>query len=81
MTFNITTSKVIYSDPDVIKRLTKLGFTFEGLTSDPSRYVVSSSSRTVEFRTLEDLLEFVKEWGKCVIFPNGTIEIYDCYRE
>ena len=35
----------------------------------------------VEFLFLDNLMEFIQKYDRCIIFSNNVIEIYDDYRE
>lgn len=73
MKFNLSTSGWSYSEQDEISRLEKLGFTF-----GPRKYIAGEP--TIEINTLDELMEFVKEYGQ-IVLDIDTIEIYDDYRE
>ena len=84
MIFKLRTSESFYPQ-DVIRDYESLGFRFT--LTDPiwredntTYYKDSKFEPVVEINTLEDLMEFQKEWGMLVI-TEDTIEIYDGYRE
>jgi hypothetical protein len=86
MKFNLTTAGNFYSDPEQIRKLEALGFGFvlevedkTSLFSEGDKYL-SSGETEIEINTLEELINFSKEWGKLVV-SEGELEIYDDYRE
>ena len=93
MKFNLSTSNYLYNDKDK-KRLEKLGFVFDKELKAPhieegkkwymDDYDVEQHI-IIEINTLEELLEFQKNYGQLIIGGNGEdgfwLEIYDGYRE
>ena len=84
MIFNLRTAESFYSK-NLIKEYESLGFEFTVTKNvwigDNNKYYKDSDVEpTIEFNTLEELMEFQKEWGMLVI-TEDTIEIYDGYRE
>ena len=71
MKFTVTTSKDRYSTRP--PSLLKLGFNFNA-----QGFVINQGK--VEINTLEELLEFEKEFGAIIIFGD-SIEIYNSCRE
>lgn len=78
MNFKLTTSRYFYIDPDQIKDLEKLGFVF-ALIYPQNNYRISEAS-SIEIKSLDELMVFVKEYGDLVVSENA-IEIYNDYRE
>lgn len=89
--FGLTTSTGFY-DEEQAKELEKLGFCFVDSKSsnyDYPTHKVVINYPTVEFETLEQLVEFSKEWGKIILhwYEDGDgnivpeLEIYDGHRE
>ncbi len=93
MKFNLSTSHFLYNDKNK-KRLEKLGFIFK---KKPKAHHNDNSKKwymdnynmdghiVIEINTLEELLEFQKEYKRLVIRENDEkelcLEIYDGYRE
>ena len=93
MKFNLSTSGYLYNDKEK-KRLKKLGFAFD---SEPKAHHIYDDKKwymdifgtgghiIIEINTLEELLEFQKNYGQLIIGgpdENGVwLEIYDGYRE
>ncbi len=93
MKFNLSTSNWLYNDKDK-EQLKKLGFAFEG---NPKEHHIDNGKKwyidnygagrhiIIEIYTLEELLEFQKNYGQLVIgrcSKEGLwLEIYDGYRE
>lgn len=77
MEFTVTTSGYFYPNKEIRTELEKIGFTFK-----QSHYgvVTIEGNPTVEIKDLNELIQFVDEWGR-IIVGDGTIEIYDDYRE
>ena len=84
MKFNLSTSESAYNDKDK-KQLEKLGFVFKKQSSytDETGYI--DGYIIIEINTLEELLEFQKNYGRLVISGSSEdglwLEIYDGYRE
>ena len=79
MKFNLTTSGWRYTDEDKVRELAKYGLTFEPV-KPPRRGWLHDKDGEVEISTLEELMQFVSEWGQIVLSAD-TVEIYDAYRE
>lgn len=75
MRFKLSTT-TSFPDKKYAKKLMKLGFKIE---ANPL-YISGNQELFIEINTLEELMDFVKKWGKCVIYDD-EIEIYDSYRE
>lgn len=77
MKFELSTSKYFYPDKNERIELSKLGFTFR-----PSKYkeYVIEGTPEIEINSLEELIEFSKEFGELII-EDESIEIYNDYRE
>jgi len=79
MKFKLTTTKKFYLDKD-LPEYEKLGFTFGKTHFSGSMSKISDDNATIEFNTLEELMEFVEKWKELVI-SKEKIEIYNGYRE
>jgi hypothetical protein len=82
MKFPITQNKYWYSNESK-EKLEKLGFTFEQTTErykNFGEWQVTDCKPTIEISTIEELIEFTKEYGE-IVFNGKTIEIYNDYRE
>lgn len=77
MKFNLTMSKAFFNEND-IEDYKKIGFKFEKDGLD--YYCIRNLNLTIEINTLEELINFVKTYGKIVFCEDG-IEIYNDYRE
>ena len=81
MRFTLSTSGDYYYDSDAKKNLEKIGFKFKPTTFLKYEYVIDYNvDPIIEFKTLEELVEFSKEWGEIILIGN-KIEIYNDYRE
>lgn len=79
MKFRLETARDYYSnDIHNVKRLTELGFTFD--KSEEVGELIIKGSPMVCIETLEELIDFAKEWGE-IIVSEGTIIIYDGFVE
>ena len=79
MIFEVSTSGRFYNDNAHKKRLEKIGFKFvESDIVRPFRKVTETV--TVEIINLDQLISFSKKFGELIV-SNGSIEIYDNYRE
>lgn len=78
MIFKIKTSGSFYDNEENRKKLETLGFTFR-LSETVKRWMIEGEGRK-EINTIEELIEFEKEWGT-IIFSDGLIELYDDWRE
>ena len=87
MRFNLDTCGLYYNEEEKNK-LEKLGFEFD----EPERAGASSRKLRgqklyIDFSSLDELINFIKEYGRIVIQPpegdewGWNIEIYDDYRE
>lgn len=91
MQFQLKTSSHFYS-ANQISKYVKLGFTFKevdkafiAVDSEDFDYIIDGSP-IIEFTSLEQLMEFSREWGsKLIVSTNGNgqqvLEIYNGYRE
>ena len=77
MKFELSTSKYFYPDKNERIELSKLGFTFR--PSEYKKYVIEGTPE-IEINSLEELIEFSKEFGELII-EDKSIEIYNGYRE
>ncbi len=77
MEFTITTSGYFYPNKERRIELKKLGFTFK--PSDYKSFIIEGEPK-VEIKDLNELIQFADKWGE-IIVGDGTIEIYDDYRE
>jgi pectin methylesterase-like acyl-CoA thioesterase len=83
MTFRLTTAGCFYS-AEQAEKLSRLGFKLQQ-TCEPTAYrfgdwYMPNGQATIEINTLDELMEFVKEWGD-IVLSEGNIQIYDDYRE
>lgn len=83
MRFKLDSSSGFYpkDSPDVT-RLKALGFAFDEDESPilPDHIYRLPGDYTVDIASLEELMAFVREHGRIVLFED-TIEIYDGFRE
>lgn len=92
MKYQLETVKYFYRDKEEMEKLEKLGFTFEktkyftysidmedSTASREGDYCICGEP-TIELSSLEELAEFIKEYGQ-IVMDKGTIEIYDYWRE
>ena len=83
MEFGITTTSWDYSKEDA-EKLKTLGFEFKTESHTNlkgyERYFKKGKEVFKEFSSIEDLMDFVKQYKQVVIYDNTT-EIYDDYRE
>ena len=82
MKVDISTAGYFYND-DGKKELEKLGFTFDPSTSFPNLRWTIKGEVTKDMNESE-ILEFVEEWGECVISVEEDgirLTIYDSYLE
>jgi hypothetical protein len=77
MEFTITTSGHFYPNKERRTELEKIGFTFR--PSDYKEFIIVGRP-TIEIKNLNGLIQFSDKWGE-IIISDGTIEIYDDYRE
>ena len=78
MRFKLTTSGFIYNK-DKAQKLKLLGFSFE-YYNENMMYMIKKDDVDVDIYTLEELIAFSTKWGE-IIISDGSIEIYDEYRE
>jgi len=78
MKFTITTSGYFYPNKERRTELEQLGFTFK--PSDDYKNFIILGKPTIEIKDLNELIQFADKWGE-IIVGEGTIEIYDYYRE
>lgn len=84
MKFKLRRTGYFVKDKEHCDKLEKLGFRFNPLAdkyhkyanADPKSYKVPD----IEINTIEELVEFTREYGK-IVFDGTEIEIYDDYRE
>lgn len=80
MKFKVTTAGSFYSEQQA-EKLRKLGFEFGINDYDMQRRPFKTGGDVeVEFKTLDELIDFSNEWGELIV-SDGHIEIYDDYRE
>lgn len=80
MKFKLTTSGHFYTAEEA-EPLEKLGFVFK--KTDDGRHASKAYNCPeveIEINTLDELIQFIKEW-RCIAMYDGSIEIYDDYRE
>jgi len=77
MKFTLSTSGLFYPQDDRRKELEKIGFKFE-----PSVFKGFSikGSPIIEINSLEELIKLSDQFGDLIV-SDGSIEIYDDYRE
>lgn len=85
MKFKLSTSANLYlkePNKEEIEKLKSFGFKFHDYRSisGADTLVIECDEAQIEIDTLEELIEFSREWGKLVIDEN-SIEIYNSYRE
>ena len=78
MKFSIKTTDHFYEYQEDRDKLSKLGFTFK--ESEYRRFRIDEADVFHEINTLEELINFIKEYGEIVMTEN-SIEIYNDYRE
>lgn len=84
MKFVLTTSANLYDNSRQRKKYAEVGFVFN--LSEEKHFIRgridSDIKPEIEIDTLEELLNFVEEFGDIIIKENGKeIEIYDSYHE
>jgi carbamate kinase len=82
MKIRIDTTGTFYKE-DEKEKLERLGFEFNR-SSRLGWRKIPTINPIIEISTIDELLEFVKEWGHIILDREGnnlTIEIYDYYRE
>jgi len=92
MKFKLSTTHFAYSKEEA-EKLEKIGFKFEAFESrEENKYYQHLLHRMdhnpeIEFKTFEELMEFVKTYGRIIITTDydsdegKNIELYDSYRE
>lgn len=85
MKFKLNMTKYFF-DKDELPQYVEIGFVFkEDLVVGQGVYIVDDDvESSVEFSDFNELKQFLKEWGKCVVETNDdnmSIEIYNDYRE
>ena len=86
MKFKLTTSSRLYSPGRRLTQRIQLGFKFKDSSSEyymdgaPCKQILSDSETFIEIDTLEELIEFCKEYDE-IVFDGERIELYDGYRE
>ena len=86
MRFRITMSRTVYAYDEQlaeVRKLKKLGFTFEEVIEDRAYYFEPEDNEVYEdFATLEELMDFINDFGgEAVIRDKNILEIYNGYRE
>lgn len=87
MKFNLLTVKDYYTDPDEISRLKSIGFKFKVIRkekrlmnnrlNDVTEYEITNEP-IVEFKSVFDIVLFVKKHGDIIINKRGDfIELYN----
>lgn len=77
MKFRLSTTGNFYPQADRRKELEEIGFTFK--PSDYKSFIIKGSPE-IEINSLDGLIQFTDKFGK-IIVDNGSIEIYNDYRE
>jgi hypothetical protein len=77
MTFTLSTANIFYDEPDEMKRLEELGFTFQKTVQHD---FIIFGHPSIEIDTLEELMRFIKKYDDIVLTPDKII-IYDGYLE
>lgn len=85
MKFKLSTSANLYlkeSNKEEIEKLKSFGFKFHDYRSisGSDTEVIECDEAQIEINTLEELIEFSREWGT-IIVDQDSIEIYNDYRE
>ena len=80
MTFRVETAGWVYNDQAKREKLEKLGFKFEPCGGYPFTKSLDTPTITIEISTLEDLMEFINEYGT-IVLTRENITIYDDYLE
>jgi len=78
MKFTLLTTGYFYPNEEDRLKLQEIGFEFEH--SDYSKFKKSNKQPEIEINSLEELISFSNKFGE-VIINDGSIEIYDDYRE
>lgn len=78
MEFELSTSGYFYPQKERREKLEKLGFTFK--PSDYKGFTIEGKP-TITINSLEELMEFINSMNDEIIVGDGSIEIYDDYRE
>jgi len=80
-TFKLSVAGVFYEDADKVK-LETLGFTnftrTEKVCGIKNWYYRHQDNISITFATLQELMEFVKEWGDIVVREDSIIIYNDC---
>ena len=82
MKFKLKTSAYSYSREDA-RELEPLGFTFKeriDFMTGMKKLVQEKYESEIEINSLEELVNFSKQWGELVL-NQDSIEIYNDYRE
>lgn len=80
MKFKLSTTELFYPYKEDREKLEKIGFTFEPYNA-PHYFCITTKNPTIDINTTDELVEFVKEYGKIIVDTDGWIEIYNDYRE
>jgi hypothetical protein len=80
MQFKLKTAGNFYPDVSSRAKLEKLGFKFE--PSDYKEYMKADldDEPTIEITTLDELMDFIKEYGS-IVLDEDCLTIYDDYLE
>jgi hypothetical protein len=78
MKFTLSTTGYFYPNEEDRLKLQEIGFEFEH--SDYLKFRKSNKQPEIEINSLEELISFSNKFGG-VIINDGSIEIYDDYRE
>ncbi len=85
MKFDVSTSGYSYSDEEQVKLYKSMGFEFgepQERGALPYKYWrIETDSVEMEINTLAELIELQSKVGCELIIGDGSIEIYDDYRE
>jgi len=79
MKYKLIMCKTLFTNMEEIKKYHKLGFIFDE-DEDGEIFVNDDLLPEIEINTLEQLQNFISEYGQIVIHTD-TIEIYNDYRE
>lgn len=86
MRFKLETAADYYEkyEKDEVNKLRNLGFIFQEIPGGSytiNHFSEDNNNIFTEINTLEELNEFIQEYGKCIIYPNRVIKIYNGYVE
>ena len=82
MQFTVRTTGYFYTDAEK-KKLEAIGFKFKAYTpTDQSMedysWVIEDHDAKIEFISIQELVEFTKEFGRVIVFKDSIV-IYDDY--